>query len=289
MQKSIMNLNKRAVGPDAIPAEVLKSIAASLVTSLARLINEALTKGEPINLGAGVLNLHPIVLLNCVRKAVSRLVLTRIGPKVDAFIGPYKRELRLCRSTSNAVLVPNWLAARACAYHGFFAIRIDKSRAFDTIDRVKPLHVHRAFLDEDEYNCYVRPLETYNCGTWALTQSRLNSLESSHLHQPSAPRHQLFLGPTLTLFAHMLRQPKDFPANWSMTSFYHKPTTSTSRGCATTALPRVLHRDLQMLPVPVKLKTNDDFAQVQKTAHRNDGWKALVDLRDARPAPSHRR
>ncbi|OQR83398.1 hypothetical protein ACHHYP_14761, partial [Achlya hypogyna] len=145
--------NRRAVGPDGLPAEVLKSVADLYATPLAHLLNQSHAHLHPQAKQAPgiVLQPRPIVLLNCIRKAVSILVLNRIQAKLDNAIGQYQSGFRRGRSTADAVWTHKWLVARVRKYEDAFSILgIDLSRAFDTIDRSKLLLVLEDILTNDE-------------------------------------------------------------------------------------------------------------------------------------------
>lgn len=87
--------NGRASGPDDIPAELLKYGADVIASKLAALVNASFARGEPLELGEGVLlclpkpnkprgqcsSLRPIVLLNSIRKAISLIVLVDRIPR----------------------------------------------------------------------------------------------------------------------------------------------------------------------------------------------------------------
>ncbi|KAG6623384.1 putative EndonucleaseReverse transcriptase [Phytophthora cinnamomi] len=157
--------NGRAAGPDAVSAELLKYGADALAQPLAELINQGFATGQHIRLGAGLLiglpkpnkprgecsSLRPIVLLNCVRKALSVVVLRRIAGNVAGYLSPHQSGFRPGRSTADAVWAHRWIAARVQRYREVYHILgIDLSRAFDTIDRAKLMDVLRSFLDDDE-------------------------------------------------------------------------------------------------------------------------------------------
>ncbi|OQR89810.1 hypothetical protein ACHHYP_06032 [Achlya hypogyna] len=495
LRKALLKLkNKRAPGPDDIPPEILKVTAEAIATKLTTLLNNAFATGSPIDLGEGTLiclpktptaktkgqcsSLRPIVLLNCIRKAISLLVLQRISAKVDAFIGPYQSGFRPCRSTADAVWTHKWLIARIRTYKEFFIILgIDLSRAFDTIDRHKLLEVLRGFLDNDDirlvqmllatttltlrlygsshetfatnvgtpqgdslspvlfvvyleaalrdvaaalgpeaalltktiayaddtdfvcpdanameeitrkappvlaqwsltvnhdkteithvcrasprelasqphandlystkklgsllddaadmkgrkhlatrafhamwkiwlrrdkikeatrvrlYNCLVRPVLTYNCGTWALTPTQLDSLDSFHRHQlrlllgikyphylsssalyarcDAEPLSSYVLRQRWSLFGHILRRPVTIPANRSMSAYFQPSTQAPWRGPHVNTLPRTLARDLSTLPAPMNLETAAHLARLRDIAANKADWKELVDL-----------
>ncbi|POM67071.1 RxLR effector candidate protein [Phytophthora palmivora] len=157
--------NGRAAGPDTVSAELLKYGAAALAQPIAELINQGFTTGQHIRLDAGLLigrpkpnkprrecsRFRPIVLPNCVRKALSVVVLRRIAGKVAEYLSPHQGGFRPGRSTADAVWAHRWIAARAQRYRELYRILgIDMSRSFDTIDRAKCMDVLRSFLDKDE-------------------------------------------------------------------------------------------------------------------------------------------
>ncbi|OQR86390.1 hypothetical protein ACHHYP_10596, partial [Achlya hypogyna] len=83
-------------------------------------------------------SLRPIVLQNSIRKAISLLVVRRLSPKVESYVGPYQSGFRRQRSTTDTVWPHKWLIARMHRYYKTFTVLgIDISPAFDTIDRVK--------------------------------------------------------------------------------------------------------------------------------------------------------
>ncbi|RHY31971.1 hypothetical protein DYB32_002987 [Aphanomyces invadans] len=96
--------HNRATGPDNIPSEILKAVAPDLCPLLARTLNRSFEEGTTLPLGEGTLiclhkpgkplglcsSLRPIVLLNHIRKAISILVLRRIAPKIEIFLGHYQ-------------------------------------------------------------------------------------------------------------------------------------------------------------------------------------------------------
>ena len=102
------------------------------------------------------------------------------------------------------------------------------------------------------YNCYVLPILLYNCGTWALTDSVLRSLESFHrrqlrkvigVHYPNTISNDQLYVRTKTeplrfhllrsrwrLFGHILRRPAGIPAYRFMESFFKPSKTGKWRG-----------------------------------------------------------
>ncbi|KAJ8524821.1 hypothetical protein ON010_g16295 [Phytophthora cinnamomi] len=157
--------NRRALGPDDIPAELLKYGATTLAQPLADILNHGFSTGNNIHLGDGILlglpkpnkpvgqcaSLRPIVLLTSIRKAISLVVLRRISPKVERFLSPHQSGFRPCRSTADAVWAHRWIAARAMRYkERFHILGIDLSRAFDIVNRDKLLSVLEDIVDNDE-------------------------------------------------------------------------------------------------------------------------------------------
>ncbi|KDO30486.1 hypothetical protein SPRG_04389 [Saprolegnia parasitica CBS 223.65] len=84
----------------------------------------------------------PIVLVNCIRKAVSVMVLARIQEKPDKQIGEYQSCFVPGRSTADVLWSHQWPVAQIRQYDEQFSILgIDFFCAFDTIDCAKVLTV----------------------------------------------------------------------------------------------------------------------------------------------------
>ncbi|OWZ22362.1 LOW QUALITY PROTEIN: Endonuclease Reverse transcriptase [Phytophthora megakarya] len=126
--------NGRSPGPDRIPAELLKHGADLFAGPLSSLLNKGFSTGQHIQLGEGLLaclpkpykpagelsNLRPIVLLTCIRKAISLVVLKRMS------------------------------TARAQRFReALYILGIDLFHVFDTIDRDQLLSILKEILDED--------------------------------------------------------------------------------------------------------------------------------------------
>ncbi|KAF0728638.1 hypothetical protein Ae201684P_016449 [Aphanomyces euteiches] len=162
------------------------------------------------------------------------------------------------------------------------------------------------------YNCYVLPVLTYNCGTWALTQSQLLTLESFHRRQLRAllgifyPNHisneALFtrcncepLRYTLirarwTLFGHILRRPPDIPANVHMLNYFTAIHIPKWRGGPHITLPVILDRDLSPLQHFLRVRTAEDITNVRRYANDKERWRTLTNLIfEHCPPPPHRR
>ena len=152
----------RASGHDDIPAEFLKCSAELLSHTIANIFNDALQHHELLDIGKGVLilvqkpgkptgpltSLRPIVLLSVLRKTLSRIVLSRIAPKVDEYLSSSQWR---GRSTADVVFGYRWLCAKAQRQRVTVEfLRIDLCRAFDTIRRDKLLDTLQTFIGESE-------------------------------------------------------------------------------------------------------------------------------------------
>ena len=157
--------NGRAMGPDSIPAELLKYGSDLLAQPLADIINHGLAAGDNIHLGDGILlglpkpnkpagqcaSLRPIVLINSICKVISLVVLRSISLKVEQYLSPHQSGFRPCHSTADAVWADRWIAVSAQRYkERFHILEIDLSRAFDTVNRDKFFSVLKPLLNDDE-------------------------------------------------------------------------------------------------------------------------------------------
>ena len=158
--------NGRAIGPDGVPAELLKYGDIPLHACMAEIYNEMFENGQELELGRGTLivlpkpgkppgllsSLRPIVLLTTLRKTLSIIVLTRIRPAVEAFLPKSQSGFRQFRSTADVVWTHKWMIARIMkAREEIWILGIDMSRAFDTIDRLMLLTDLRNIIDEDSW------------------------------------------------------------------------------------------------------------------------------------------
>ena len=138
------------MGPDSIPAELLKYGSDLLAQPLADIVNQGLSTRDNIHLGDGIFlglpktnkpagqcaSLRPIVLLNTIRKAISLVVQCRISLKVEQYFSPRQSGFRPCCSTADAVWAHRWISARAQRCKELFHILgIDLLRAFATVNR----------------------------------------------------------------------------------------------------------------------------------------------------------
>ena len=149
------------------------------------------------------------------------------------------------------------------------------------------------------YNCYVLPILLYNCGTWALTNSVLRSLESFHRRQlrkvigvhytntisndqlyvrtKTEPLRFHLLCRRWRLFGHILRRPASIPAYRFMESFFKLSKTGKWRGRRRLTLPMVLDADLQTLSAGHRLLRAPDLYFLRLCAQDRAAWKDLTE------------
>ena len=159
--------NNKATGEDGIPVELIKYGPKSLITEIAKILNNVIEKHEDtINVGTSILlpiqkpgkpigplkNLRPINLLNVIRKILSVITLTRIKDKINLYISPSQSAYRNNRSTTDIILAHRFICAKAQKYQDIQIIitGIDMSSAFDTIDRNETLKTLSRIIDYDE-------------------------------------------------------------------------------------------------------------------------------------------
>ena len=97
---------KGASGHDDLPADLLKSTADLIETSIVAILNDALEHHEPLDMDKGVLillqkpgkpvgpltSVRPNVLLSALWKTLSLIVLSRIPTRVDNFLSRSQSE-----------------------------------------------------------------------------------------------------------------------------------------------------------------------------------------------------
>ncbi|OWZ00237.1 hypothetical protein PHMEG_00028617 [Phytophthora megakarya] len=134
------------------------------------------------------------------------------------------------------------------------------------------------------YNCYVLPILLHNCGTWALTQGDLISLERFHCQQlcriigvvypatisndKSEPASISLTTQSLAVIRHILRHPAGIPAYRYMDYKEDK-----WRGRQRLALPTVLDADLQTLSSGHRLRNTPDLYMLRLCAQDKQAWK----------------
>ncbi|GFS03709.1 hypothetical protein ElyMa_004639200 [Elysia marginata] len=146
----------------------------------------------------------------------------------------------------------------------------------------------------------VKSVLTYNCGTWALTQSQEERLNAFHRKQlkkklnikypvkitNSSPYNKcnerplsiFILESRWRLFGHIrvLRRDRQIPANQAM-SGYFVTEGSKFKGRPLTTLPVVLNRDLsQIINSNLQLKSSHDLKHLRSIAQQRDEWTKLT-------------
>ena len=171
VEKAVKSLrNRRAVGPDKVPSELLKYGSNQLHQDIADVLNQSLQQGDELDIGGGTLialqkdgkprgpvsSLRPIVLLTALRKMLSIITLNRIRSKVEEFLSPGQSGFRQNRSTTDAVWAHKWLVAAAQKHQIEIEILgIDMTSAFDTIDRQKLLDNTKEVFGDDAWRMTV--------------------------------------------------------------------------------------------------------------------------------------
>ena len=142
--------NGRAVGPDELPAELIRYGPDVLYKILAGILYRGFKEAKvgELGIGQGILvvlqklgkakgplkSLRPISLLNSLRKLLSLIVLNRVSNPVEKYLDPSQCAYRKDRATLDAIWTHKWLAATAVRYNKpIHILGLDMSRAFDTI------------------------------------------------------------------------------------------------------------------------------------------------------------
>ena len=145
------------------------------------------------------------------------------------------------------------------------------------------------------YNAYVLPTLTYNMGTWGLSQSEANRLDTFHRKQlrfligifypnsisntalynrcQAQPISTIAQQARWKLFGHILRLPTAAPANKAMTAYFNKPGKSR-RGRPRTTLPIVLNEDLKK--TGNQLKSSNDLDALRSKAESREEWNDFI-------------
>ena len=139
---------------------------------------------------------------------------------------------------------------------------------------------------------------TYNCGTWALTKTEEEKLDSFHRKQlrkilgikypviitnkslyqkcNETPLSLQILESRWRLFGHILRRDESIPANKAM-QFYFKKSENSYLGRPLTSLPITLNNDLSKLKNnTLKLRTTKDLENLRRTARNRRCWKIMT-------------
>ena len=148
------------------------------------------------------------------------------------------------------------------------------------------------------YKALVRSILTYNCGTWALTQSEEEKLDAFHRKQlrkvlnikypvkitnkslykicDEKPISLYALENRWRLFGHILRRHTEIPANKAMDAYFTLDG-KRSRGRPVTTMPITLNKDLSRLPTgTLQLKQKADLDGLRSKAHDRQAWRGLT-------------
>ncbi|GFR79199.1 hypothetical protein ElyMa_004014200 [Elysia marginata] len=137
----------------------------------------------------------------------------------------------------------------------------------------------------------------YNCGTWALTQTEANTLDTFHrkqlcnildIHYPTlisnkslykicneTPLSVQIVESRWRLFGHILRRDNDIQANRAMQAYFNTLKTKF-RGRPSTTLPIILNKELSQAFPQMKLKTTKDLQNLQSLAQDRGNCKSLT-------------
>ncbi|GFO44725.1 endonuclease-reverse transcriptase [Plakobranchus ocellatus] len=147
------------------------------------------------------------------------------------------------------------------------------------------------------YNSLVKSMLLYNCGTWALTKTDEDRLDSFHrkqlintlgiryptiisnasLHKKcrEAPLSMQVLEARWRLFGHVLRRDRNIPANKAMLFYFSD--NKRARGRPQTTLPITLNNDLKKLvATKLELTIQTDLDTLRLIAEDRPKWNALV-------------
>ncbi|GFR73814.1 hypothetical protein ElyMa_005739100 [Elysia marginata] len=147
------------------------------------------------------------------------------------------------------------------------------------------------------YKALVKSVLTYNCGTWAPTQSQEERLNAFHRKQlkkvlnikypvkitnsslynkcNERPLSIFILESRWRLFGHILRRDSQIPANQAM-SGYFVTEGSKFKGRPLTTLPVVLNRDLSRIINNSQLKSSHDLEHLRSIAQQRGEWTKLT-------------
>ena len=133
------------------------------------------------------------------------------------------------------------------------------------------IFIRRQKITEDRrmrlYNALILPILTYNCSTWALTDTETKSLNAFHRKQlrillgifypDTISNNELYIRCNTTtissmitkqrwqLFGHILRRDENIPAQLAMNQYFEPG--KKFRGRPTTTLPTTLDKDIQLI------------------------------------------
>ncbi|KAI8496692.1 hypothetical protein Bbelb_253470 [Branchiostoma belcheri] len=175
--------NGRSFGAEGVAKELLKYRSSQsddpMAITIANIIIGMFSKGEVIKaMGQGVLiplqkpgkprgpcnSLHPIILLNGIRKLFSLIMLECCKPQVDLYLPRSQSSYRRGHSTTDIVFTKRISADLVMTNVWDLYIHpilgIDLSRAFDTVDRAQLISVLKDVVDDDDIVRMVHALLT---------------------------------------------------------------------------------------------------------------------------------
>ncbi|KAI8514506.1 hypothetical protein Bbelb_070970 [Branchiostoma belcheri] len=175
--------NGRSFGAEGVAKELLKYCSSQsddpMAITIANIIIGMFSKGEVIKaMGQGVLfplqkpgkprgpcsSLHPIILLNGIRKLFSLIVLECCKPQVDLYLPRSQSSYRRGHSTTDIVFTKristDLVMTNVWDLHIHPILGIDLSRAFDTVDRAQLISVLKDVVDDDDIVRMVHALLT---------------------------------------------------------------------------------------------------------------------------------
>ncbi|GFR95345.1 hypothetical protein ElyMa_002690700 [Elysia marginata] len=141
------------------------------------------------------------------------------------------------------------------------------------------------------YNTLLRSILLYNCGTWALTKTDEEKLDSVHRKQlrrvlgiryptkisnkslyKKSEQTPISLEARWRLFGHVLKRESSIPANKAM-AFYFLDNAKQARGRLITTLPMTLNNDLKILQNrSISLTSQKDLETLRQIAERRQEW-----------------
>eukprot|EP00922_Rhytidocystis_sp_ex-Travisia-forbesii_P004096 GHVS01005962.1.p1 GENE.GHVS01005962.1~~GHVS01005962.1.p1 ORF type:complete len:327 (+),score=20.39 GHVS01005962.1:1-981(+) len=140
----------KAAGPDGIPPELVKAGGHLTVTILHRLLARIWASGTvPVDWKVGYLiplhkkgakeecsNYRGIMLLSCVGKLLSIILLDRLLPVLSATLTPNQCGYRANRSTTDLIFATRQLIEKSIEHRqSVHMVFVDLSKAFDTVPR----------------------------------------------------------------------------------------------------------------------------------------------------------
>eukprot|EP00795_Rhopilema_esculentum_P007257 gene7257-12943_t len=100
-------MNRKASGPDYIPAEKLKTLRHKIAGYMAKILNEHFKKGTSFEIREGLLvlirkpgktntagNFRSVLQLDTTRKVFANIVLARIKDKIEGYLSPSQTAYR---------------------------------------------------------------------------------------------------------------------------------------------------------------------------------------------------